>query len=242
MPTLYHVRKDGQVVPVKVSIWDGFKGVPDRKAKPKPVSEIDRAVSNASSSSSTWPCATHHPSLGAQHNTDRFQCDCCGKVHVSKDGEKQNKSATAKGGNNKNDGKKGGNDNGGGNKGNFSTSDAETYSPADDAKIIEMKEEGKSWKDILEAIGKTSKSQLTNHYKFDLQPKVEQEKGKKEAEDKKKGEKDADKKGGKQSKSEKHNANQQQESKKNQKDKENGKGKKKASCFILPLSALLILV
>ena len=34
-----HTRRDGTAVPVKVSIWDAFKGVPDPKpSKPKPVS------------------------------------------------------------------------------------------------------------------------------------------------------------------------------------------------------------
>lgn len=34
-----HTKRDGTQVPIKVSIWDAFKGVPDRKPpKPKPVS------------------------------------------------------------------------------------------------------------------------------------------------------------------------------------------------------------
>jgi predicted protein tyrosine phosphatase len=50
-----------------------------------------------------------------------------------------------------------------------STNDMETYSAKDNKKIINMKEAGKSWAEILEAIGKKSKSQLQAHWKNDLQ-------------------------------------------------------------------------
>lgn len=140
-------------------------------------------------------------------HSDYDQCDCCGKTHTPKDEAKTNGNAK-KGDGNKNASKKTGNDAGAGNKGGFSTSETETYSPADDAKIVEMKENNESWNDILKEIGKTSQSQLKNHYKFNLLPKVEKEKGKKEAEAKKSGNGEADeddgsKKSGKKSKSEK---------------------------------------
>jgi hypothetical protein len=50
-----------------------------------------------------------------------------------------------------------------------STNDLETYHAKDDKKIIGMKQSGKSWGEILEAIGKKSKSQLQAHWKNDLQ-------------------------------------------------------------------------
>lgn len=56
----------------------------------------------------------------------------------------------------------------------FSAHDTETYSKADNKKIVQMKKENKSWKEILEAINKLSRSQLQAHYKKNLQHLVEQ--------------------------------------------------------------------
>ena len=54
-----------------------------------------------------------------------------------------------------------------------STGDEETYTAKDDKKIIELKNDGKTWQEILDAIQKKSKSQLQNHWKNDLQAKAE---------------------------------------------------------------------
>lgn len=58
---------------------------------------------------------------------------------------------------------------------NFSNHDEETYTAGDDAKIIAMKGENKSWKQIMEATGKESESQLKNHYKLHLGPNAKEE-------------------------------------------------------------------
>ena len=55
----------------------------------------------------------------------------------------------------------------------FSAHDKETYSKADNKKIIALKKDKKTWKEIMEAIGKQSQSQLKEHYKKNLQDKVE---------------------------------------------------------------------
>ncbi len=64
--TLYHTKADGTQVPMKVSIWDAFKGVPNRKPRePKPV---DVGVE-------------------AQLVCEQMltlQCLCCGKTHCLK--------------------------------------------------------------------------------------------------------------------------------------------------------------
>lgn len=182
----------------------------------------------------------------AQQPPDCFQCDCCGKTHAPKDNEANTKNNAKKGDGNKNAGKKTGNDAGAGNKGGYSTSDTETYSPADDAKIVEMKENNQSWNDILKEIGKTSQSQLKSHYKFNLLPKVEKEKGKKEAEAKKTGKGEAgnddeSKQSGKKSKAEKKKEAEEYRAKhgvgKDDKagggKKDQGQGKKASSCHIV---------
>jgi len=64
---------------------------------------------------------------------------------------------------------------------NFSSREEETYTAEDDAKIIAMKDEKKSWRDIKEAIGKESESQLKNHYRLHLGPNAQEEQ-KKQAE------------------------------------------------------------
>ena len=58
---------------------------------------------------------------------------------------------------------------------NFSNHDEETYTAEDDAKIIALKGENKSWKQIMEATGKESESQLKNHYKLHLGPNAREE-------------------------------------------------------------------
>ncbi|KAJ9651963.1 hypothetical protein H2198_008789 [Neophaeococcomyces mojaviensis] len=58
----------------------------------------------------------------------------------------------------------------------FSRTELETYAAEDDDKIMKMKNEEKSWGQILAAIGKRSKSQLQAHWKNDLQKKVEEQK------------------------------------------------------------------
>lgn len=50
----------------------------------------------------------------------------------------------------------------------FSTSDKETYSADDNERVLAMKQEGKSWREILQAIGKRRRSQLQAHYKQSL--------------------------------------------------------------------------
>jgi hypothetical protein len=69
----------------------------------------------------------------------------------------------------------------GNNMKNFSNRGEETYTAEDDAKIIAMKDEKKTWRDIKEAIGKESESQLKNHYRLYLGPNAQEER-KKQAE------------------------------------------------------------
>lgn len=69
----------------------------------------------------------------------------------------------------------------GNNMKNFSNREDETYTAEDDAKIIAMKDEKKTWRDIKEAIGKESESQLKNHYRLHLGPNAQEER-KKQAE------------------------------------------------------------
>jgi hypothetical protein len=64
---------------------------------------------------------------------------------------------------------------------NFSNREGETYTAEDDVKIIAMKDEKKTWRDIREAIGKESESQLKNHYRLYLGPSAQEEQ-KKQAE------------------------------------------------------------
>jgi hypothetical protein len=51
----------------------------------------------------------------------------------------------------------------------------EAYTAEDDAKIIAMKDEKRTWRDIKEAIGKKSESQLKNHYRLHLGPNAQEE-------------------------------------------------------------------
>lgn len=53
----------------------------------------------------------------------------------------------------------------------YSTSDLETYTPAEDRVIVQMKNENASWTQILGVLGKSSKSQLQAHWKNVLQEK-----------------------------------------------------------------------
>jgi len=64
---------------------------------------------------------------------------------------------------------------------NFSNHEEEPYTAEDDAKIIAMKDENKTWRDIKEAVGKESESQLKNHYRLYLGPNAQEER-KKQAE------------------------------------------------------------
>jgi hypothetical protein len=64
---------------------------------------------------------------------------------------------------------------------NFSNREGDTYTAEDDAKIIAMKDEKRTWRDIKEAIGKESESQLKNHYRLYLGPNAQEER-KKQAE------------------------------------------------------------
>ena len=64
---------------------------------------------------------------------------------------------------------------------NFSNREEEPYTAEDDAKIIAMKDENKTWRDIKEAVGKESESQLKNHYRLYLGPNAQEER-KKQAE------------------------------------------------------------
>jgi hypothetical protein len=64
---------------------------------------------------------------------------------------------------------------------NFSNREGETYTAEDDAKITAMKDEKRTWRDIKEAIGKESESQLKNHYRLYLGPNAQEER-KKQAE------------------------------------------------------------
>lgn len=57
---------------------------------------------------------------------------------------------------------------------NFSAHDKEEYSKNNNKTIIQMKNAGKTWQEILDAIGKQSKSQLQAHYKANLQDRAEQ--------------------------------------------------------------------
>lgn len=50
-------------------------------------------------------------------------------------------------------------------KPHHSTHETETYSKSDDQTLMAMKAENKSWREILDELGKSSKSQLQNHYK-----------------------------------------------------------------------------
>jgi hypothetical protein len=67
----------------------------------------------------------------------------------------------------------GGEGGGGGGGGEGGNRPPEEYSKKNDKTIIQMKGAGKEWKEILEAIGKESVSQLKAHWKNVLQPKVE---------------------------------------------------------------------
>lgn len=64
---------------------------------------------------------------------------------------------------------------------NFPNREEGTYTAEDDAKIIAMKDEKKTWRDIKEAVGKESESQLKNHYRLYLGPNAQEEQ-KKQAE------------------------------------------------------------
>jgi hypothetical protein len=64
---------------------------------------------------------------------------------------------------------------------NHSTRNEETYSAEDNAKIIALKAENKSWQQIADAIGKASKSQISAHWRLNLGPNAEAEQ-KKQAE------------------------------------------------------------
>lgn len=54
----------------------------------------------------------------------------------------------------------------------WSTKVVEVYSREDDARIMEMKAQGRAWTEILAAIGKTSRSQLVAHWKQNLQTRI----------------------------------------------------------------------
>ena len=56
-----------------------------------------------------------------------------------------------------------------------------TYTAEDDAKIATMKDGKRTWRDIKEAVGKESESQLKNHYRLHLGPNAQEEQ-KKQAE------------------------------------------------------------
>ena len=151
-----------------------------------------------------------------------------------------NAGAKKGGGNNKS-----GNEAGGGGKNNYSTSVAETYSKADDAMITEMKANGKTWNEILAAIGKTSQSNLKQHWKDDLERPAAIEAGKKEGESKDEG----DSKFSKKSKSEKKKDAAEWKAKQEGADKdkskggkEKGKGKKVSHSSSLTLMQHLMVV
>lgn len=55
---------------------------------------------------------------------------------------------------------------------------AETFTSADNKKIMSMKKEGKTWKEILATLKKDSESQLRAHWKANLQAKFEEQKKK----------------------------------------------------------------
>ena len=58
---------------------------------------------------------------------------------------------------------------------NFADRGERTYTAEDDAKIIAMKDEKRTWRDIKEAISKESESQLKNHYRLYLGPNAREE-------------------------------------------------------------------
>jgi hypothetical protein len=58
---------------------------------------------------------------------------------------------------------------------NLPNREEETYTAKDDAKIIAMKDGKKTWRDIKEATGKESESQLKNHHRSYLGPNAEEE-------------------------------------------------------------------
>jgi hypothetical protein len=62
---------------------------------------------------------------------------------------------------------------------NISNREEETYTAKDDAKITTMKDEKKT-RDIKEAVGKESESQLKNHYRLHLGPNAREEQKKQE--------------------------------------------------------------
>ena len=152
-----------------------------------------------------------------------MQCDCCGKIHPPKNRSRDVKNDTAKkvGGNNKS-----GKETGGGGKNNYSTSDGDTYTKADDVMITEMKADGKTWNEILTAIGKTSPSNLKQHWKDDLERPAAIEAGKKEGEKKKDESKDEGDNKGKKSKSEKKKDAAEWKAKQDGDGKDKGKSKK----------------
>ena len=61
-------------------------------------------------------------------------------------------------------------------KKNNSTAEPEEYSAEDDAKLLELKTEGKTWNQILEALGKKSKSRCQARFKEIAKRKTEDKK------------------------------------------------------------------
>ena len=171
--TVYKRKMNGEIIPIKLSIWDAFHGCPNPRPRRKdPVSRPFFAT-------------TSTPRLKAESylakSTDAYQCACCGKFHGMTDNAREQyekDECVRKGGNgapgkqiewkgdkNNNNTKanKGGE---GGNKQHaFSTSAEETFTDADDVIILQMKSESQSWAEILKALGKTSKSQVQARYK-----------------------------------------------------------------------------
>ena len=113
--------------------------------------------------------------------------------------------------------------------------------------ITEMKAEGKTWNEILAAIGKTSASNLKQHWKDDLERPAAIEVGKKEGEKRKEESKDeGDNKSGKKSKAEKKKDTAEWKAKqdgdgndKNKGGKDKGKSKKASSSVLVSSGAVL---
>ena len=238
--TVYKKKATGEMVPIKMSIWDAFHGAPNPKPKKKD------HVSQPFIPPRSPPRRV--PGSFPAYSTDAFQCSCCGKLHDMTDKartEFEKDKCVRNGGtgvlgkqiawqSNSDKNNKAQKSGDGDKKNAFSTSAKETFTEQDDVIIMQMKADGDSWAKILEAICKTSKSQVQARFKqLEGKPMPGKPDDKKPDENNKKGDK--------KSKAEKDKADglkKQAEAKKEKdgkgkKDKSKGAEKKVRKCHFL---------